>query len=132
MSSWQDVDLRDLPTGRELLPAASYTVEVLGGAKAGTFDSGAIDVPVAVVGGEFNGKRLFMSFPNPEKQDWSPTAVKRVGVALGVDFEQGEHPIAYFQRVQGLRFTLPVSIVKDKEGIDRQRLGILNPSPAKQ
>lgn len=131
MSTWVDLDMTDVPTGRELLPANDYTVEILGGAKAGTFDAGAIDVPVAVAGGEFNGKRLFMSFPNPEKQDWSPTAVKRVAVALGVDFERGEHPIAFFQRVQGLRFVLPVSVIKDKEGIDRQRLSILNPKPAK-
>ena len=72
-----------------------------------------------------------MSVPDPEKYDWSPVAVKRVSVAIGADFAPEEHPIQYFNRVQGMHFVLPVSQKDDKDGVPRQQLGILNPKPAR-
>jgi len=132
MSAWQNHDLSDVPTGRELLPGGNYTFEVVQGtAKFGKFDPNAVEFRAAVVGGEFNGRPVFISYPDPDKQDWSLTAFKRLTVALGVEIAKGEGPIDYLGRVGGLHFNMPVSIVKDKEGVDRQRYNILNPSPAK-
>lgn len=130
--SWTSVDLTDVPTGRELLPAGDYTFEVVqNSAKFGKFDPNAIEFTGAVVGGEFNGRRAFISYPDPDKQDWSLTAFKRLTVAIGVDIEKGEGPIDYLNRVAGMRVVIPVTVVKDKEGVDRQRYSILNPKPAK-
>lgn len=129
--SWQNIDMSNVPTGRELLPKGDYTVEVLSGAAAGKFDSNAVEVPLAVSGGEFSGRRLFMSFPDPDKYDWSPTAVARVAQAIGVEFAEGEGPIAYFNRVQGMHFVLTVSQKNDKNDVPRQQLQILAPKPSK-
>lgn len=132
MSNWLNADFSDIPTGRELLPAADYTLEVVANtAKFGKFDPNALEFRAAVVGGEFNGKPVFVSYPSPEKQEWSLTAFKRLTVALGVDIVRGETPIDYLNRVGGLRFVMPITIVKDKEDVDRQRVNILNPKPAK-
>lgn len=132
MSSWTNHDLSDVPTGRELLPAAKYTFEVVPNtAKFGKFDPNAVEFRAAVVGGEFNGKPVFISYPDPDKQDWSLVAFKRLTVALGVEIDKGEGPIDYLNRVGGLRFDMPVTVVKDQQGVDRQRYNILNPSPSK-
>lgn len=131
MSGWQNINMSDIPTGRELLPKGDYEVEILGGAAAGKFDPNAVEVPLAVAKGEFAGRRLFMSFPDPDKYDWAPTAVKRVSVAIGAEFAPEEHPIAYFNRVQGMHFVLGVDIKNDKNEVPRQQLGILNPKPAR-
>lgn len=130
--AWSNINLNDVPTGRELLPGGDYTFEVVqGSAKFGKFDPNAVEFRASVVGGEFAGRPVFISYPDPEKQDWSPTAFKRLSVALGVEIADGEGPIDYLGRVGGLHFNLPVTIVKDNQGVDRQRFNILNPKPAK-
>lgn len=141
--SWTNVNLNDVPTGRELLPGsgpadangaqapADYTLQVLPGSKFSDKDPGKVEVNAAVVGGEFNGRRAFISYPDPAKQEWSPVAFKRLTVAIGVDVEPGESPVAYLNRVAGLHFVMPIGIRVDNENVPRQDYKLFNPKPAR-
>lgn len=129
-NGWTNVNLADVSTAYDLLPAGKYTFQVLPGAKYSDFRPGQVDLPAAVVGGEQNGKRVFISYPNPAEFDWSPKAFKRLTEVIGTDVEAGETPVAYLNRTAGLRFQMTAEIVKDKNNIDRQRFGIFKPEVA--
>lgn len=94
----------------EPLPEQDFTWQILPGSKFNDFDPGKIDVPAAVVDGEFAGRRKFMSYPDPQKMDWSPRILKRLIESLGVEMleEEGSNPIAYLNRVAGNRFGAPI------------------------
>lgn len=132
MSVWTEVDLTNIPTGLELLPKGTYTFSILPGAKFNDRDAGRVDFQLAVVGGEFAGKRVFPSFPNPTDFPWSPTVVARFAQALGVEFEAGEDPVQYLNRNANLHIEYPVEHKTDKTGVDRVNINLFKPAPAKQ
>lgn len=114
--AWTNVDLKDVSTQIELLPQGVYTFEIAPGAK---YDerNGAIKLSATVVGeGEFVGKRVFFSYPDPESvssagkpMKWSATAFKRLTQALGEDPSQGEDHVAYLNRIAGSRFATSIT-----------------------
>src|SRR5882672_6516611 len=119
--SWQEIDLKDVSTAVELLPAGTYNFELSPGAKYD--ERGSIRASATVNGsGEFTGKRVFFSFPDPtsisskgKPNTWSAVALKRFEQALGIDINGGEDPVAYLNRVAGTHFQTSVSVTPATE-----------------
>lgn len=111
---WTSIDLSKISLDTELIPAGTYTFELAPGAKLN--DWGGLSCQGRVVDeGEFKGKAVFFSYPDPESTSkdgkpmtWSATAFKRLTVALGEDLLDGEEPLTYLNRVAGTRFSMPV------------------------
>jgi|SRR5882672_9683427 len=114
--SWENIDLKDISTQTELLPAGTYNFELSPGAKKD--ERGALKVSATVNGhGEFTGKRVFFSFPDPEaisaegkSMAWSATALKRFEQAIGIEINPGETKEAYLNRVAGNHFQTSTTI----------------------
>lgn len=129
---WSDVSTQD-----EIIPVGTYTWELAPGAKFNEY--GALKFSVtAVDAGEFTGRRLFPSFPNPEGTSqagksfaWSKTCFKRLIAAIGVEPEEGEAEDAYLNRVAGNRFRCPVKHRSSEDYPTPQaELNLFNFSPA--
>lgn len=128
--SWQNIDLTSIPTGLEILPKGEYTFSILPGSKFNDKDAGRVDFTLAVVSGEFVGKRIYASFPNPDNYPWSPTAFARLVQAVGTDAEIGESPVSYLNRVANLHVNYPVTHKADSAGVDRANINLFGPKPA--
>ena len=130
--SWQNIDLVNLPTGLEILPKGEYTFSILPGSKFNDKDPGRVDFTLAVAIGEFAGKRIYASYPNPDQYPWSPTAFKRLVEAVGTDVEAGETPVTYLNRVANLHVNFPVEHKADSQGVERANINLFKPRPAVQ
>jgi len=132
--SWENLDLKAIPTGFELLPKGSYVFSILPGARRNDKDPERVDFTLAVAEGEFAGKRIFASFPNPDEYTWSPTTFARLVEALGVEVEPTETGtegvVAYLNRVANLHVGYDVSHKADKTGVDRANINMFKPRPA--
>lgn len=103
--TWANVDLVNINPNLELIPAKNYVFELLPGAKYDDRDPGRITANAAIVNdGEFTGRRIFFSYPDPAVKEWAPKALKRLEQALGEDAQEGEDPVAYLNRAAGSRF----------------------------
>jgi hypothetical protein len=128
---WSDVTGQDA-----IIPQGKYTLELAPGAKFD--DKGSLKASATVVqDGEFTGKRVFFSYPNPEGQSaegksfaWSKTAFKRLIQALGVDPEEGESEDSYLNRVAGNRFTGQIRHRTSENYPTQAELNLFNPGPA--
>lgn len=130
--SWQTIDLSTINPNLEIVPEGSYTFSV-SGAKYGTTDPGRVEVTATLVTeGDYTGRKLFFSYPDPEKMDWSPKAFKRLEQAIGVDANAGEGPVEYLNRVAGSRFRATVKHRKPTEEFPNPKadLNIFSVSPA--
>lgn len=109
--AWTNVDLKNVSTQLELIPEGTYTLELAPGTK---YDekNGAVRASASIVGdGEFTGKRVFFSYPDPESisskgkvNTWSAVALKRLIESLGVDQNEGEDVVEFLNRISGNRF----------------------------
>jgi len=136
--SWTNIDLKNISTQVELLPPGTYTFEVSPGAKFN--DKGTLLASARVATeGEFKGKPVFFSYPDPESvsaggkvNSWSAVALKRLEMAVGVDFNDGETPDVYLNRIAGQRFTGVVthSPTNDEYPTPRVNLNLFNLKPA--
>lgn len=135
---WTDFNLKEVNPNLEAIPVKTYTWELLTGAKYD--EKGRLIVSAAVVNdGEFTGRRLTFSFPDPtsfdrngKKNEWSGKMLKRLENAIGIECEDGEDPSAYLNRVAGNRFSAPVKQGKTSEEYPtpRNELDIFNFKPA--
>lgn len=135
MSSWNEIDLTAVPTDQDVLPEGQeFTFELLPGARYGKFDPNRIEAAAKVVGGEFEGRVKYFSYPDPEKQSWSQGVFVRMTRALGEDIEQGEDPVEYLNRVAGGKF---LSKIKHRayssDGVDgvKDEIAIGNVKPVR-
>jgi hypothetical protein len=136
-NAWETVNLAKVNPNRELIPASEYVFE-LAGASMDENRPSQLNVKATIVSeGEYAGRKVFFSYPNPEEFEWSPKALKRLEIALGVDAVDGETPVAYLNRCVGARFGGPIDHVKDKtipagetEAQTRAKVGIFKIHPA--
>jgi hypothetical protein len=128
---WEEVSAQD-----EIVPVGRYTLELAPGSKF--TENGALKASASIVGeGEFVGKRVFFSYPDPNGVSsqgksfaWSKTAFKRLISAIGIDPEVGEAEDAYLNRVAGSRFAGQIRH-RTQEGYPTQaELNLFNVSPA--
>ena len=128
---WSEVSTQDA-----VVPEGRYTLELAPGAKF--VEGGALKASASVISeDEFNGKRVFFSYPNPEGVSsqgksfaWSKTAFKRLISAIGIDPEPGEPEDAYLNRVAGNRFRGQIRH-RTQEGYPTQaELNLFNVQPA--
>lgn len=114
--SWQEIDLKDISTSEQLLPEGTYNFELSPGAKYD--ERGSIRASATVNGhGEFTGKRVFFSFPDPtsisskgKPNSWSAVALKRFEQALGIDINPGEDKVEYLNRIAGTHFQTSIKV----------------------
>lgn len=109
--SWNDVSLADVNITVEPIAVNEYVFQLNPGAKLR--DNGSIELNATITDGEFAGRRVYFTYPDPSKFDWSPRVLKRLAVALGVDPNEGEHPVEYFNRTTtelgaAARFMAPI------------------------
>lgn len=108
--SWAEIDLSTISTA--ITPIAAnpdgYVFELLPGAKMSDYDPAKVEAQAAITEGEFAGRKLFFSFPDPAKQEWSPRILRRFVESLGLEPEPGESPVQLLNRGAGLRFKAPV------------------------
>lgn len=135
--SWNNINLKEVSTQEfDLVPSGLYTFEVLPGAKFN--EQGALIGSLAIVSdGEFKGRRMFYSYPDPESmsnagkvQSWSAVALKRFEQAIGIDANDGEDKAEYMNRVASSRVQFPVVTKEDSTGTKRANLQLLNVKPA--
>ena len=99
----------------ERVPDGEQVFALLPGAKYGQWDPNKIEVGAKIVEGEYEGRVVYFSYPDPGKQSWSPGALKRLEKALVLDGAEPstEHqdPVEYLNQssVVGKRFVAPVS-----------------------
>jgi hypothetical protein len=130
MSNWENINLTDVPTGLEIIPKGIYTFQIMPGARYNDRNPNKVEFQLAVVGGEFAGKRAFASYPDPSEYAWSPSVFKRLTVALGTDVEAGEDPVVYLNRVANLHVNLEVKHRTDTSGTERADVNLFAPKPA--
>lgn len=136
--SWTNIDLKSISLQVDLIPEGKYTFEVSPGAHLN--DKGTLLMQARVSqDGEFKGKPVFFSYPDPESisaggkvNSWSGVAFKRLEQALGVDCNDGETAESYAQRVAGSRFTGTIthSPVTDEYPTPRINLNLFKVAPA--
>lgn len=128
---WDEVSAQDA-----IIPAGKYTLELSSGAK---FDEkGSLKASATVVNdGEFTGKRVFFSYPNPDGASaagksftWSKTAFKRLISAIGVDPVEGESEDVYLNRIAGNRFTGQIRHRESADYPTSAELNLFNVTPA--
>lgn len=134
--AWENINIQDISTQMELLPEGKYNFELSAGAK---FDEkGTLKASATVNGnGEFTGKRVFFTYPDPESvsaagkvNSWSAVAFKRLEQALGVDINPGENPVDYLNRAAGGHFTGTITHSPATEQYPAQvRLNLFNVQP---
>lgn len=122
---WAEVSTQDA-----IIPVGTYTLELAPGSKFN--EQGALKASATIVNdGEFTGKRVFFSYPNPEGSSsegksfaWSKTAFKRLIAALGVEPEDGESEDAYLNRAAGNRFRGSITHSKATEQYPNPQAGL--------
>jgi hypothetical protein len=126
--SWQDINLQSINPNLDIIPAKKYTFEILNGAKFDDRNPDNVSVSVAIAeDGEFRGRRLYATYAPEDAK-----ALKRLSVAIGIDFEENEGPVDYLNRVAGSRFTTNVTHSKPNDQYPNPKafLNKWNPSPA--
>lgn len=96
MSGWQDVNLKDVTTSFDPLPAGEYIFNLLPGAHF--TEKGELQGMLAVAEGDHTGRTAFIRYPNPAEFDWVLKALKVLEIALGVDQVPGEDMAVYLNR----------------------------------
>lgn len=135
--SWNEIDLTTISPVIEPLPDREFKWQLLPGAKFSDFDAQRVEAQAAVAEGEFAGRKIYFSYPDPAKQDWSPRVFARMVHALGVEIMPGETPVAYLNRAagQGATFLAPAKrrqtqVEGSENAVPKVDLVIFNVKPA--
>lgn len=104
----------ELEKGPAAVTPGAYVLSLLPGAqiRVNEYRGGEeeLNLSFAIAEGEYSGRRLFASFPDPtaiatkgknagKPKTWSKQAMKKLQVSLGYDPNPGETPVDYFNRV---------------------------------
>lgn len=148
--SWENVTLADTKIEKPSpVPVGSYVFTLQPGASYRTNPYNGIqelNVRFDVTEGEFSGRPVFVSYPDPTALNkegkpltWSAQALKKLEISIGQDALPGEDTASYLNRVamNGARITaqmLPGRVYKDKNTqVDRTedpKFGIFTINPA--
>ena len=139
MSNWESIDLTKVSPTLELIKEnkEGYTYQLF----AASYDPSNINkaqvTAFVVDDGEFTGRRVYFSYPDPIEYPWAKNMFVRLAIAVGQDILPGEGPVAYVNRVAKsyARFKAPLlhRTYKDKNtGEDRETVDvdIKHPRPA--
>jgi hypothetical protein len=135
--SWTNIRLSEVNANQlDLVAPGKYVFSINTGAKYN--DRGALLASATIESdGEFRGKRMLFSYPDPEStnsegkvQTWSAVAFKRLEIALGQEVVDGEDPAEYLNRVAGSKFSAGVTVKEDATGTKRSNIQLLNVTPA--
>lgn len=128
--SWSNVKLADVKIEDKFppLPEGDFVFTLVPGAsyRERSFTSGdtnysvtELNVSAAIADGEHKGRRVFLTYPDPEfvspkgkPSAWSAQAMKKLEIALGIDSLPGEDPADYFNRVAGMNATFGMELKK--------------------
>jgi len=112
--AWAEINISGISDEMEQLPEGSYVLALLNGAKFGQWDKNKIELAAKVVEGEYTGRVVYFSYPDPGTKDWSPAALKRLINALVADgadpIADNQDPIEYLNQetVVSHKFIAPV------------------------
>lgn len=128
--TWQTINLREVnASDLNLVADGTYTFQLNPGAKYNEF--GGIYASATIQSdGEFKGKRVSFSYPNPDEYAWAAPALKRLGIATGNDAEDNEDPVAFLNRISGSLFSTKIVNKDDKTGVKRSNLQTMSVKPA--
>lgn len=135
--AWANINLREVnPAQLDLVAPGTYVFAINTGAKYN--ERGAILASATIESdGDFKGKRMLFSYPDPESvshdgkvQTWASVALKRLEVATGSDIVEGEDPVAFLNRIAGSKFSATVKESVDSTGTKRSNIQLLNVKPA--
>lgn len=128
--SWQNLNLKEInPSDLNLVADGTYVFQLNSGAKYNEF--GGIYASATIQSdGEFRGKRVAFSYPNPDEYSWSAPALKRLAVVTGQDVEDNEDPVTFLNRIAGSTFSGKIVNKDDKTGVKRSNLQTMSVKPA--
>lgn len=119
---WNEVDLTKVNPAIEPVAEGTYVFQLVG-AKYGPRDPNEINCKAAITEGDFAGRIMFFGFPDPDRFDWSPKALKRFESAIGVDCTDGEDKVAWLNRSVQSKFRAKVKHDRyTPEGSDRETI----------
>lgn len=107
---WQDINLKDVNPQFETIPEKRYAFKLLG-ARWSERMPGKIEVTAAIVDeGDFQNRRVFFGYSDPDVWAPSPKALKRLEQSIGIDSLDKEDPIGYLNRAaqMGARFSAEI------------------------
>lgn len=115
--AWSNIKMSDVQVSSFTeLPEGDFIFSILPGASYRDHNgSQELSVQVAIAEGDLKGRRTFLNYPDPESTDksgkpkaWSAQQLRKLQIALGVDPNDGEDPVEYFQRPEVLnsQFTM--------------------------
>lgn len=128
--SWQNINLKEInASDLNLVADGVYVFQLNPGAQYNP--NGSIFLSATIQSdGEFKGKRVPFSYPNPEEYNWSAPALKRLAVVTGHDVEENEDPVSFLNRISGSLFTGKIVNKEDKTGTKRSNLQTMSVKPA--
>lgn len=128
--SWTNINLKEVNAADlNLVADGTYVFQLNSGAKYNDF--GGIYASATIQSeGDFTGKRVSFSYPNPDEYNWSAPALKRLSVVVGIDVEEGEDPVAFLNRIAGNNFAGKIVNKDDKTGVKRSNLQTMSVKPA--
>jgi len=130
MSTWQNINLKEInASDLNLVADGVYSFQLNPGAQYNNY--GGIFLSATIQSdGEFKGKRMSFSYPDPAEYNWAAPALKRLFVVTGNDVEEGEDPVAALNRIAGATFSAKVVNKDDKTGTKRSNLQTMSVKPA--
>ena len=107
-----DVKLKDVELEKpQAIPVGDYVFQLLPGAEVRINKYSQLEelnLSASVAEGDFQGRRVFWSYPDPSTVGtsgnsfaWSSQAMKKLEISLGEDALDGEDSLSYFNRVAG-------------------------------
>jgi hypothetical protein len=119
---WQQLNLKEInASDLNLVADGTYTFQLNNGSKYNEF--GGIYASATITSdGEFKGKRVSFSYPNPDEYPWAGPALKRLAIATGNDVEEGEDAVTFLNRIAGSLFSTKIVNKDDKNGVKRSNL----------
>ena len=128
--SWTNIDLTKInPSDLNLVADGVYSFELNPGAKFNEY--GGIYASATIVSdGEFKGKRVSFSYPNPDEYNWSAPALVRLVHATGNEVQEGEDGPTVLNRIAGSHFSTKIVNKDDKTGVKRSNLQTMSVKPS--